>query len=356
MPPTARSGEAAWRAVLLSALALLLIPVCVLFAAQISGQQRAVPAEVEIRRIPLEGPVTRARAEISGLAWYEDTLILLPQYPERMVRGPGGVLFSLPKTDLLTYLDGETDGPFRPLEIPFEDSELRREISGYEGYEAIAFHGSTAFLTIEASPGSLMKSYLVRGEMEPDLSRFTVQPGALVEVPLDVQINNFSSEALLIDGERVVVFYEAVGAAAASQIRAYIYDFDLNLTGYYLMPPLEYRLTDATTPDAAGRFWVSNFFFPLDLRIFTRDDALFEQFGRGPTHAAALTVERLVELQLPRETGGEITFSGAPPIQLKLARWGIPRNWEGIVRLDERGFLLATDKFPETILAFVGFE
>jgi len=29
------------------------------------------------------------------------------------------------------------------------------------------------------------------------------------------------------------------------------------------------------------------------------------------------------------------------------------RNWEGIVRLDNRGFLLATDKFPTTILGFV---
>jgi hypothetical protein len=30
-----------------------------------------------------------------------------------------------------------------------------------------------------------------------------------------------------------------------------------------------------------------------------------------------------------------------------------PRNWEGIVRLDERGFLLMTDEDPDTILAFV---
>jgi hypothetical protein len=28
-------------------------------------------------------------------------------------------------------------------------------------------------------------------------------------------------------------------------------------------------------------------------------------------------------------------------------------DWEGIVGLDERGFLLMTDKHPDTILAFV---
>jgi hypothetical protein len=29
------------------------------------------------------------------------------------------------------------------------------------------------------------------------------------------------------------------------------------------------------------------------------------------------------------------------------------RNWEAIARLDDVGFLLATDKYPETIFAFV---
>lgn len=29
------------------------------------------------------------------------------------------------------------------------------------------------------------------------------------------------------------------------------------------------------------------------------------------------------------------------------------RNWEGLVVLDDRGFLMATDKYPFTILAFV---
>jgi hypothetical protein len=32
------------------------------------------------------------------------------------------------------------------------------------------------------------------------------------------------------------------------------------------------------------------------------------------------------------------------------------RNWEGLVRLDDYGFLLATDKYPRTILAFVPLD
>jgi hypothetical protein len=32
------------------------------------------------------------------------------------------------------------------------------------------------------------------------------------------------------------------------------------------------------------------------------------------------------------------------------------RNWEGVVRLEDRGFLLVTDTFPRTLLGFVPFK
>ena len=80
---------------------------------------------------------------------------------------------------------------------------------------------------------------------------------------------------------------------------------------------------------------------------------VFALYGIGPTHAENNVVERLIELEY---TGTELVLSEAPPIQLQLLGDDEGRNWEGIVRLDDRGFLLVTDKFPETILAFVPFE
>ena len=62
-----------------------------------------------------------------------------------------------------------------------------------------------------------------------------------------------------------------------------------------------------------------------------------------------LPVARLLEFELT-ETG--IELADRPPIQLELHPLEL-RNWEGIVRLEDRGFLLVTDKFPETILGFV---
>ena len=32
------------------------------------------------------------------------------------------------------------------------------------------------------------------------------------------------------------------------------------------------------------------------------------------------------------------------------------RNWESIARLDDKGFLIATDKYPKMILGFVPFN
>jgi hypothetical protein len=41
------------------------------------------------------------------------------------------------------------------------------------------------------------------------------------------------------------------------------------------------------------------------------------------------------------------------PIYLEKTQQNRPRNWEGLVRFEDRGFLVVTDKFSITLLAFV---
>ena len=62
-------------------------------------------------------------------------------------------------------------------------------------------------------------------------------------------------------------------------------------------------------------------------------------------------IERLLELRLT--TDGRIVRTESPPLNLELLPDGECRNWEAVVRLDDRGFLLMTDKYPGTLLAFV---
>ncbi|HSR31602.1 MAG TPA: hypothetical protein VLY63_13635 [Anaerolineae bacterium] len=310
------------------------------------------PAEYPVTEIPLTGPVAASRAEVSGMAWYGDYVILLPQYPDFDGEGDGAV-YALSKAELLAYLTGARPGPLEPIPVPFVAPGLAEQIDGYEGYEAIAFLGDRVFLTIEAETAVGMRAYLVSGAIAPDLSSLMLDTATLAEIPAQSPLKNQSDEALLVTGDRLVTIYEANGAEVNPEPVAHVFDMALAPAGTIPFPNIEYRITDATTLDREERFWAINYFFPGDTELLAENDPLAERYGQGPTHAQNVTVERLVEFQLS-ETG--ISLVDTPPIQLELSEMllgALGRNWEGLVRLDDLGFLLVTDLFPETILAFV---
>ncbi len=309
------------------------------------------PVEYAVTPIPLTGPSASRRAEISGLAWHGDDLILLPQYPSFSASGEGAV-YALPKAEILAYLDGDAPGPLEPVPIPLTAGGLAVRVRGFEGYEAIAFSGDQAFLTVEASPAGEMMGYLVSGRMAPDRSGLTVDPATLVKIPPQADLPNLSDEAVLVLDDRLLTFYEANGAAVNPSPVAHRFTLDLAPDGTLPLPTIEYRLTDVTAPDDEGRFWAINYFYPGDAALRPAGDPLADRYGQGPTHAQFEAVERLIELAC-RDAGIELV--DRPPLQLALLPEGKARNWEGLVRLDDRGFLLATDEFPETILGFIDF-
>ena len=95
-----------------------------------------------------------------------------------------------------------------------------------------------------------------------------------------------------------------------------------------------------------------NYYFAGEIGLRVNKESLASQYGEGATHAQFDTVERLVELQYSPTA---ITFTATPPVQLELLGDDQARNWEGLARLEGRGFLMVTDKFPETILGFVAY-
>jgi hypothetical protein len=299
-----------------------------------------------VQIIPLAGPLAAASAEISGLAWYSDWLILLPQYPSHF----DDQLFALPQADIVAFLDGTAAGPLTPQTIPLAAPGLT-QISGYEGLEAIAFQGDQVFITIETGGGAPMLGYLASGAIAPDLSQIELDVDHLAEIEPPVPLANYSDETVVVVEDTVLTIYEANGRFVNPTPAAHQFSTGLEPLGTLPFPAIEYRVTDATAVDENGRFWIINYLFPGDIpKLNIAPDAIGERYGRGPSHAASDVVERLIEMQASND---EIVLTGTPPIQLELLPDGEARNWEGIVRLDERGFLLATDKFPETILGFV---
>ncbi len=188
------------------------------------------------------------------------------------------------------------------------------------------------------------------GRIAPDLSVLKLEASPMASLALPASVSNAGFETLVVGGERLLALYEANGARVNQAPAAESFDRALSPSGKLTLPAIEYRVTDATSMDSKGRFWVMNYSFPGTSRAYEpAPDPLMARYGTGPTHARKPQVERLIELQV-RPTG--IVLTDRPPLQLRLSDEA-PRNWEGLVRLEDRGFLIVTDKFPGTLLGFV---
>jgi hypothetical protein len=308
-------------------------------------------AEHAVTPISLSGPAAQRNAEFSGMAWYGDTLILLPQYPDYFTRDGQGVLFGLPKEQIIAYLDGARNAPLEPLQIPFSAPGLAASLPGFEGYEGIAFEGDRIYLTVEAETWEGSSGYLVSGWMAPDLSGVTLDPTQVAAIPNQSGLGNKSDEALVITPNEILTIHEVNAPAYNPAPVAHRFDKELSPLTPASFPSVEYRITDATQMDEDGRFWAINYFFPGDAELAVETDPIAEESGQDATHANRPQVERLLEF---RYDGEQVVQTDAPPIQLALTL--LARNWEGIARLDDRGFLLVTDQFPETTLGFIASE
>ena len=296
--------------------------------------------------IPLSGPIDSKQAELSGLAWLGDTLVLLPQYPERFGSGEG-VLFAIPKQAILDYLDGKSKTPISPTAIKFSAPGLKEQIKDYEGFEAIGFLNQRVYLTIESGKNHKMMGYLVSGTISSDFAEINIDTTHVVEIQPPIQMDNRTDEALIITQNKILTFFEINGAALNPKPAAHVFDLDLTPEGTISFPHLEYRVTDATLgPD--GEIWVINKVAVKEVELFPASDPLTEKYNNGNIPGQFQPVERLVRLNF--DSAG-ITLADTPPIQIKLDQ--TEHNWEGLVLLDNRGFLLVTDKKPNTLLAFI---
>ncbi len=307
--------------------------------------------EQPVRLIPLALDIDKA--QISGLAWHGDNLVILPQYPNWRGTPGDGCVQVLDRAAISAFLYGVSDNPVQPREVPLITSGLEASIPGFQGYEAMAIVGDRVFVTVEAEPErhKTMLGYIVAGSIEGDIEAIRLHPETLVSVKPQAQVPNASYETLVYAGDRLIAIYEANGVNVNPQPEAYVLDLAFNHVDTVPFPHLEYRITDATPADEQGRFWAINYFWPGDKRDYTPGpDAISQRWGIGPTHARTGAVERLVQFQYS-ESG--ITLVDRPPIQLRLLDVDHSRNWEGLVPFDDEGFLIITDEFPETLLGFV---
>jgi hypothetical protein len=306
--------------------------------------------EASVQLIAVQGDLSAPEAEISGMAWFGDTLFILPQYPENYPAQDGLTsLFSMQKEAILNYLDGSSTAPLQARRVPISNTNHAAQIPGYEGFEAIAIDGNRVFLSIEVNDFGVMKGFVMQGAVIEGGTAIALDPKTLLELTPPVQIFNAAFESLVVAQEGVICLFEANGLQLNTDPAAYLVDPIQNITAIDI-DNFEYRFTDATGMDDEDRFWVLNIFMPLEFWYYNNLDPIANLYGKGDSHQDNIQVERLLELKY---NGEELSLSGELPIYIKLDSETPARNWEALVRLDDRGFLAVTDTYPETLFAFI---
>ena len=302
----------------------------------------AVAHPAPIRLLPLAGPAANPDAEISAMCWCGDTLVLMPQHPERfgVADQPLGA-FVLTRTEIESALDRPTTEVLTPRRVELRAPGLRESIPGWDGIEAVASRGNLVFMAVEARQNGRMVGVLLRGHAVHDGDgglhlEMDTERNVPIAVPTDIA--NMSQEALVVCDDQVAVIFEANGINVHPGPHVALFGLDLAPRGTAPLEPVEYRVTDACRSDQAGRFWVINYFFPGERRALR------------PVAPPAGPVEHLVELQFH---GDRVTRTDRAPLDLRVPSDGEARNWEALVRLPGRGFLVMTDRYPTTLLAHV---
>lgn len=307
-------------------------------------------AEVEIQEIILPVPYDSAEMEYSGMAWLGDTLVLLPQYPKRLRADGSGRLITISKADVLDYISAGKKDPIAVGTLTFDDGGLSETLAGFEGFEAIAFSGRQVFVTIETRGGSPMMGYLACGTFDSDARSIKLDPEKLAPLVPQTSFNNASDEGLFVFGESVFTIFEDNGQAVNPNAFARSFDLSLLPKAELDFPAIEFRVTDASDALSDGTFWVMNYFYPGDTHLKAMVDAISEKYGEGSSHKRSDRVERIIKLAVDKD---RIVLVDEPPVYLQLTDDSSSRNWEGLARLDDLGFLAVTDSYPRTIFGFI---
>lgn len=299
--------------------------------------------EIKHKNIPLNGLITNPKQEISGLDWYGENLVLLPE-------NLGGYLFMIPKGELIASIQSKNPTPIEPVQTPFITPDYTKLISGFEGFESIAFFEDQFVVTLEAKHEGDMHGYIAIGTIDPETQKAILTNESPLELPMPVQIKNMTFESAMFIEDEIILIYEANGSNIRKSAWQYVVsskDFSISKIDF---PNIEYRITDVTRLDINNTFWAMNYLWPGEKeKLNPATDFISKKFGKGTTYKKYEAVERLIQFEL---TNGMIHLTDREPIEIELDEDG-SRNWEGIVRLEKEGFLIVTDKYPGTLLGFV---
>jgi len=284
----------------------------------------------------LPEPWSNRDTEVSGLAWWGDSLVLLPQYPARVQQ-------RLAVIDRAQLASG---APLTPGHLTLTNPHVVESIPGFEGLEAIAFHGDDFAVTVEARQGGDMTGHLVVGTVDVVARTLTFRADCVVPLPMPTQLDNKSFESVVRWQGGWLTLYEVNGEMEVADSFG-VYVSDACVAEPRDVPSLPYRLTDVALLDTVGSLAVLNYHWPGETELRSSDARLRTRWGVGSSHTQQPHVERIVYWRIGAD--GSVIEEDRAPVWFSLEP-GVARNWEGLVGWQE-GFLAVTDRHPGTILA-----
>jgi len=310
--------------------------------------------ETAVQLIPLTAPLNQKEAEISGMAWCRDKLILLPENPG-FENSDGEYLYALDIAQIDAFLSGQDINPLSAQKIELEEHKLGEIFPGFDGFEAIACDKDNIWLAAEIEiEKPLYETRIFKAawlDQQNGIERIQLDSQSNFKIDSQSKLDNYSDESLIIQGSHLISIHEANRLKSEKAVSATKLFTDTKLRQQLAIPQINYRLTDATAVDEQGYFWATNYMWSEEQDRFSTTDQLFKLYGRGRSHMEEATVERLIKFKL-QDT--HIELAATPPIQLKLSKED-GRNWEGVARYRDQGLLLVTDMHPRTLLGFVPF-
>ena len=299
--------------------------------------------ETEVNYLPLNEFASNKDWEFSSLTWYKDNLILLPQYPSKV---NGGAFLYMRKHEILESIENKTS--LEPKLIKVDMTNLESFESHGSGFEAIVFKGDTVYVSIESMSLFETVAVIMMGKIDSTSLSIKFNTDKKLELPNLSGKGNLSEEAIFVDKNYLYAIHES-----NSYKLPQFFQIPLDLKNYKKMPfpQINYRITDVTALDDSLKFYAINYFWEGDDSDFPLEDIYAEKWGIGKSHKQFNNVERIIELKLDAKS---VKITQKEPIYLRLDKNG--RNWEGIVKLDDLGFLVITDKHPASILGFIPLE
>ena len=143
--------------------------------------------EVEVVKLPLNEFTSDRNLEFSGLCWYKDYLVMLPQYPSKI---KGGNFFYLSKSNIIESIKNQS--PLEPKLIKVNLEGLEQYEGFGSGYEAVIFNKDTLFASIEYYKGDETVSLIVKGIIDSNKMTIDFDEKTLLELPNNSGLENFS--------------------------------------------------------------------------------------------------------------------------------------------------------------------